>query len=276
MGGCNKGCASGPGEFDAAVDADRHDGVRRGKRRGPPSEEALMARWRAADIRANAMAVGGLHALNGTGFQPLDRAAGRRLIVAAAEAKSELARAHCLDQGWGTNGDPELARKIFKQLARRGLSQAQYWVGLNATDPATALRWFRRAAENRSGPAMYSLGCMYLEGAGVEASEDAGMVWVRRAADRGHSVAMCKLGSYLSEKRGDHSAAVEWWGRSADQGYPHAMFQLWNSYSQGRGVKKDIQRGLVWLRRAAVERHPAACQALLKHDSAEAGTKSAS
>ena len=66
------------------------------------------------------------------------------------------------------------------------------------------------------------------------------MVWVRRAADRGHSVAMCKLG--MSEKRGDHSAA-EWWGRSADGGYPR-VFRLWNSYSQGRGVKKDIQRGL--------------------------------
>jgi TPR repeat protein len=55
---------------------------------------------------------------------------------------------------------------------------------------ATAFKEFKSAAENGDARAQYSLAVMYNDGIGVRKSRDEAMVWFRKAAAKGHPLAI--------------------------------------------------------------------------------------
>ncbi|MCH8040030.1 MAG: sel1 repeat family protein [Nitrospinae bacterium] len=95
-------------------------------------------------------------------------------------------------KGFGAyeRGNYDTALKEWRPLAKQGLSQAQYNLGLMyaegegvAQDYQEAVRWYRLAAEQGHASGQFSLGAMYTAGQGV--SKDyvfAHMLWNLAAA----------------------------------------------------------------------------------------------
>jgi len=52
-----------------------------------------------------------------------------------------------------------------------------------------AIAEFQKAAEKGDARAQYSLGVMYFDGIGVKKNHDAGMKWIKKAAENGHQAA---------------------------------------------------------------------------------------
>jgi len=93
-------------------------------------------------------------------------------------------------------GDPE-AMLALGRIYRDGL----YGVGANAKQPdaATAISWFRRAAEVGSTKGMRALAQCYADGVGVPADQRMAESWLRRAANAGDADAtrdLTKLASH--------------------------------------------------------------------------------
>ncbi len=85
-------------------------------------------------------------------------------------------------------------------------------------DYATALREYRKAAEQGVADAQFNLGLMYGNGHGVPQ---------------------------------DYARAVKWYRKAADQGVADAQLMLGVMYGEGQGVPKDYAQAHMWLNLAA-------------------------
>ena len=64
---------------------------------------------------------------------------------------------------------------------------------------ATAVKWYRKAADQGCQQAQYNLGCMYKNGEGVGQSNATAVEWWLKAADKGYADAQCGLGEFNGE-----------------------------------------------------------------------------
>jgi len=71
------------------------------------------------------------------------------------------------------------------------------WTG--PRDPAQAAVWYRRAAERGHSDAQYNLGFMYLLGEGVQQDAEAGVRWLKSAADHGDETSLRLLADVYRE-----------------------------------------------------------------------------
>lgn len=186
--------------------------------------------------------------------------------VASAEqqnsnAQYALSRAYALGQG--TAQDRDKARKWLQEAASNGLPVAQFYLASNMeagagglpADPAGALPWYRRAAENGNADARRILGTKYLRGDGVEADPDEGLRWLRLAASAGDPGAMSNLGWAYATGSGverDDAVARDWYEKAADRGLPRAMLALAAFYESGRGGPEDLGEAVSYYRKALV------------------------
>ncbi len=76
-------------------------------------------------------------------------------------------------------------------LARAGDASAQYVYAAQLMSGygtrrniKDAVTWYQRAAEQKHGPAQFSLGLLYMDGQGVEKNARTGIGWIQRAADQ--------------------------------------------------------------------------------------------
>ena len=115
-------------------------------------------------------------------------------------------------------GNSSLAAEWLGHSARQGNAAAQYLLGVDASSGgcwSDAALWFRHAAEQGRGEslgrlqdaaeagnphAQWHLGEMYLVGLGVEPSVTDGLLWVLCAAEQGQAVALCLLGSAVTQR----------------------------------------------------------------------------
>ncbi|WP_200182570.1 tetratricopeptide repeat protein [Ectothiorhodospira mobilis] len=102
------------------------------------------------------------------GYVPLEALRGDIPVALVAEDDTAIVRAD--------GGDPEAQNDL-------GL----FFMGEGQYD--RALPWLQKAAEQEYAEAMYWLGRCHVAGQGVEQDEDAGLEWIRRAAERGHGIA---------------------------------------------------------------------------------------
>jgi len=70
-----------------------------------------------------------------------------------------------------------------KARARRGVEQSY----------ATALEWWRKAADQGHADAQYNIGVCYDHGTGVEQSSATALEWWRKAAAQGHAAAQSNV-----------------------------------------------------------------------------------
>ena len=128
-------------------------------------------------------------------------------------------------------------------LAKQGTAAAQCNIGLKhalgegmAQDPKTALKWFRRSAENGYAHAQYLLGEMYFWGAFVPKNYKKAMKWYQLAAKQGHAEAQCQTGlQYSCNIPGsknhetalkNYEAALKWYRLGAKQGHVRSQYDL--------------------------------------------------
>ena len=77
-------------------------------------------------------------------------------------------------------------------------------------------------------------------------------------AEKGAAAAQCQLASIYLTARGvarDVDAAVTWLRKSAEQGYPLAQYRLGLRYERGEGVAKDKAEAYKWYHLAAKADH---------------------
>ena len=117
-------------------------------------------------------------------------------------------------------GEYKKAFKIFKPLAVKGNSEAQYQLGEMLRkgqglpqNYKYALSYLVKSAKQKNVKAEYRLGTMYNEGWGVKY---------------------------------DQSKAFYWWKKAALHGHTEAQMQLSIAYFKGRGVERNFVQSYAW------------------------------
>jgi uncharacterized protein len=113
-------------------------------------------------------------------------------------------------------------------------------------DYATALGRLSPLAEKGDARAQFDLGFMHAYGWGVQRNPAEAITWYRKAADQGLPVAQHFLGlAYVNGEgvRPDDAEAARWFARAAAQGFAQAQFVLGLMTLDGRGVAKDPVQG---------------------------------
>ena len=134
-----------------------------------------------------------------------------------------------------------------------------YYYGLEGLkeDKATALKWYRKAADKGHAEAMNMVGLYYGEGrGGLEQDKTVALDWYRKAADKDYVAAMYNIAIYyhlgLGGLKADKTTALKWFRKAADKGHADAMCMIGRYYDEGwGGLKKDEATALEWYRKAA-------------------------
>jgi uncharacterized protein len=125
----------------------------------------------------------------------------------------------------------------------------------------SALKWFKRAADNSYADAQYDLAVMYENGEGVEASCDEAAKWYTKAAKQNHVYAIQNLlgiydrGTCLKQDDVEIAGLTR---RLAESGIADGQLNLGSFYAMGRGVTKDETEAGKWFARAAEQGQPVA------------------
>jgi V8-like Glu-specific endopeptidase len=117
-------------------------------------------------------------------------------------------------------------------------------------DYAAALRRLSPLAEKGDARAEFDVGFMHAYGWGVQRNPAEAITWYRKAADQGLQIAQHFLGlAYVNGEgvRPDDAEAARWFARAAAQGFAQAQFMLGLMTLDGRGVPKDLVQGYALL-----------------------------
>jgi hypothetical protein len=174
---------------------------RDGRAGAPASDEEAAIRFLAAAEKGHAEAQFslGTACLKGLGVPKSERNAMRWYQRAAtqghAKAQFNLGCLYQLFGGFGDQGGDSTFAKDDETAPLPGREAP----GLPQGDgDATAVHWYRKAAEQGHPAAQFNLGCMCEDGVGVLRASDAEAAhWYRKAADQGHSKAQFNLGCLL-------------------------------------------------------------------------------
>jgi TPR repeat protein len=105
---------------------------------------------------------------------------------------------------------------------------------------------------------MASLGHLLLNGYGVSRSRDAGIAWLKRAAEAGNTTAMYDLSRIFSlaetgapAGQPESGEAAYWLKRAAERNHASASYQLGIAYLNGEGRPADAGQAAAWLQRSA-------------------------
>lgn len=113
-------------------------------------------------------------------------------------------------------------------------------------DYAAALQRLSPLAGTGDARAQFDIGFMHAFGWGVQRNPADALAWYRKAADQGLAVAQHFLGlAYVNGEgvRPDDAEAARWFARAAAQGFAQAQFMLGQMTLNGRGVAKDPVQG---------------------------------
>ena len=139
-------------------------------------------------------------------------------------------------------------------------------------DYATALRRLSPLGEKGDARAQFDLGFMHAYGWGVPRNPAEAIAWYRKAADQGLPVAQHFLGLAFVNGEGvppDDAQAARWFARGAAQGFAQSQYMLGLMTLDGRGVAKDPAQGyalIVMAGQGGVRSAPRAVQRLALTD----------
>ena len=129
--------------------------------------------------------------------------------------------AHCYENGDGVQQNDRIAKKWYEKAANESLAEAECRMGeycCDAGDYAKARYWYRRAAEQGNGRAMWMQGILR-----------------------------------SSEKYGLQNdwKAFQYFQQSAEAGFGWGMYNLAHCYETGSGVQKNLKLAGEWYAKAA-------------------------
>lgn len=129
-------------------------------------------------------------------------------------------------------------------------------------DAATAVKYYRMAAEKNHEAACENLALAYGMGDGVPEDQLEAHRWFLKAAELGSAYSQYIVGKhyfdgvYVEE---NSEEAFKWFFRSAEQGQPNAQFEIGQLYEYGG---KDLKTAREWYAKAAAQGHEAAKEKL--------------
>jgi TPR repeat protein len=138
----------------------------------------------------------------------------------------------------------------LQEKAATGDTDAQRNLGeklLMLDEKTEALKWLKKSADQGNGDTLYLLGYLALK----ENKTDEGVKWLEKAAGNGNTEALVALGDIYLVNRRDPARSFPYFKRGAEAGNAYAQHRLAVCYSQGWGVKKDVKKGLGWLKTSA-------------------------
>ena len=160
-----------------------------------------------------------------------------------------------------SRGDYATALRSYRKAADQGNADAQSLLGFMyyqgqgvAQNYKEAARWYRKAADQGNVDARTLLGIMYEDGLGVPQDYREAARCYRIAADLGAAVAQSRLGDLYDFGHGvsrDFTEAARWYRKAADQGLAMAQVMLGMHYEKGQGVPKDYAEAARWYGKAA-------------------------
>ena len=147
----------------------------------------------------------------------------------------------------GTN----VRRMDIFEAAEAGLPEAQFQLGQrylegNGVEQSDekAFEWFLKAAEQNNGNAQFHLGRLYFLGNGVAQDTEEGIKWFKKAADNNTGAAEYFLGMFTEDGEGGFEAneeeAFKLYERAAKHGDGDGVFNLGRCYENGIGVARDL------------------------------------
>ena len=157
------------------------------------------------------------------------------------------------------SGDEALARQFqeaMEGMSREGDSLfGPTSPSPKVLDDAALLRPLLALAKQGDASAQYNVGVMYDKGQGTKQDYASAMSWYRRAAEQGHVLAQVAVGAkYFDGTLGvaqDYKEALEWFLRAAKQGHALARVNLGMMFGNGLGVPRDHAIALMWMILAA-------------------------
>ncbi len=112
-------------------------------------------------------------------------------------------------------------------------------------DYASAVEFYKKAAELGNPASMNSLGVCYSFAKGVEKDPQKSLEWYTKAAEGGYGNAMLNLGMMYQNGWGidtNLDLAREWYEKAAANNVPRAYVRLSLMYANGSGVEQDQQK----------------------------------
>ena len=194
-----------------------------------------------------------------------------------ADAAGDAAKPEGFVTGYAAflSGDYARAQALWQPLAEKGDVDAAFNLGALydngygvVADPESAMKWYKRAADKKLGPAEVALSRLVrAKAAGTpnDPSADAALRQLKTAAERGSPEAQFTLGAAYDRGLGvipNYATAASWYQRAAEQGLPEAQYNLATLYDQGLGTQTDPALALYWYRKAAESGSPLAANNL--------------
>jgi hypothetical protein len=128
-------------------------------------------------------------------------------------------------------------------------------ISLPAMSQADGLFDFQMTLAKKGNPeAEFKVGEMYETGFGVKQDMKEAESWIKKAAEKGHETANFKLLYWDLEKNGvtsSNKAGLDSLQAKANEGNPQAQYYVGKMYSRGVGLKKDPDKAIEWLNKAA-------------------------
>lgn len=233
--------------------------------RGVPQNDAEALKYflsAANHENTNAAYYAGLMYLNGTGTRVSESEAFRLFKQAAdmghSDAQCELGKLYYY--GRGAAQDITEAERLFKLSDVKGNYEAKFYAGellYKKKDYETALKKFRRAADEGNIPAAQRMMGIYLENYDIyiiPKDDAAAFDYYYKAATGGDMEGAAHLGICYccgigTEK--NYSKGIPWLEKAVKAGIGIAEYQLGECYYYGYGVDTDKKRGEELLRLAA-------------------------
>jgi hypothetical protein len=189
-----------------------------------------------------------------------DFANAARLAKPLAEGGERIAQrmlGQLYANGTGVPRNPAEAVRWYQKAADQNLPAAEEALGIAyetgtgiGKNLAQAAFWYGRAADQGMRQAQANLGWLYATGQGLPRDPTLAAKYLRLAAERGSSEAQHNLAHLLEAGDGiakDEAEAFKWYWRAADHGRAQSMNNLGLMYANGRGTERDLTQAYLWL-----------------------------
>ena len=155
-----------------------------------------------------------------------------------------------------------LAIEQFLKSAEQGNAEAQFALysmyvnpgySHDAAEPAKAILWLSKAAEQGHNNAEMFLGQDLLDGHSSPKNYPEAIKWFKKAASGGHSAAYFYIGKIYWEGLGvpaNRAEAIRYYRMGAEADNEESMRKLGDLYAKGLGVQKSDEESRHWYQKA--------------------------
>jgi len=162
--------------------------------------------------------------------------------------------------GWGRSTDPATACRWFSKAATGNIPAAQHFFaeclrhGIHVTaDPQAAAHWYEAAIQNGYLAALCPLAELHIAGSGVPKNPAQGLALCQQAAEKGLTSAQVRLGRFYLEEESvrDYRKALQWFDIAARGNAAEGQHYFARMYQEGLAVEKNPILARNWFEAAA-------------------------